>query len=1849
MKRVVIETSNLSKNTWNIIYKLIEKCYGRLEFSENDFEKLKSVALVVFDDNPKNIDVCTCYDYEKLEYSDLKSTDGKWIFNIIYDKQNTKENFADIIPYFLLKAKYTDYITLGIDLGGITEPNQKNSLIFKYSIFLFFIEDKKPALGEHSIYFINEKGIPNASSFKYKKSKPDVNKASREYLPLIKVNRDDYQYSFTSAMDENPTLLNQYISESTDKKVHEYKGPWFESWLKILFLKQKSIADLNEKEREQYEQLLHDYFVDIHELVQNIINHTDLKQGLLYANFTRKQDLYNVNDTIPPYPYSEIPDIAKYDNEQRFLEIGIYDFNKQGIGDVSTKKLEHWFGGETSTYEDSRHVGIRHFVNSVKNHRGFFSVETNQQGLGVDNKLWLDSSSMPKSGTPTKNIDGTFYHIILPILPPENIKTVDAVRDWRFNLENRTIKSVEKELYLSGFNSDKSINDTPKEKMESYVDKCAEAIVEETGFYGSIAIDIHKIEPKIVSEIFLVKLYKRLVSLYIKEEKVLSEVVFYGLSDTLIDGIYQDKGYKIAQHKINDGESSPSIEIPIILLSDDLRRLQIIAGKEDNEYNAINNGIKYYPKTKPIFSQTGNSSYDKKYDKLLENHYERIINNESVFPDGLSIILDNIIGRKTPGCRHQYPYTQLNNELVVKNYYEAYFLFQDSWFVERIALCIAKKLLIDIKFESKTTEKINVAIVGYKEYSNLLIEYIEQFLEKEGNSTTKIDVRFLAIANQKADNTDNEFVFDGISESDKPEKLDKIIIVIPINSSCQTHYFIEDALIEQFKIERDRCVHWTAVLVRDKEKPELTDQEKRYWTEIDISKKTVCYKNANNPESQLTVQYLIEKEGEWHYTLDDKFFPDVWKEEKTVNSTNNFSLNSKYIVSMPKMGVPENFDKSKNDERLEKCFKPYTCYGHIVNGANHQKYYFKTKDVVRNNIDKIKEWLHNCKVQDSENVCRIIVSLKGEEDFAYIVNSECFDGNAEIFTIDKSILRFDIPKKYKYLNSRYENKRISFSFVSHVLLTAEAFYQAKNVLSLIFPGKENIHFDYIFSLQCRLYDDRHQELLKHTSKDKFFSFSYLLIPPSSTNLDLDCHCSLCDLKSHYEKLRDKSTIFDCRKRIDSEIKKLEPKALDEVLSSPENEQVKDNRHWSRLKAKHDVFYELSLAHTDDEWASGLDKLFDENDSNLDFLDRKISLLKVLSLPELSQYVPVRYYIHQKLISELDNLFNKKSPDFDDLKLLKVILKQMSLLGMNALVRKYVIVHSWILYFRVRLNNPVDFASEKGDFGTDFQFFIKNVLFENEARSMWLGELLRTGKEENISYNNISISDTTLYNPLFSKPIDIKRKTLFGEYVGDINKFIDIKDVLNREYITFASRLFYDNTTIIRKSLETFENKKTLDSYCWGIPYKNKHDWMEESFKIISKSKDILQKPLIDDEKSNAINSFEDNAKDLLSMFRSLLGADIAFIAIRHKEEKKYKYYILTKVGENNSDDDLFNDWLERVSNAYYKKICDSPNCSVPISLCENLKDYAEGEIYFAGEPIRKEVCLHLKGESNNDNSVIAVFLFVNSDGKNSEFKIQLQEKCRMMLLLIPEIREYINRLHREGVREGVFNMWIEEGKSKRMYKRTNFTSNHKLDLGRWDFESLDETNYPRIYRGMYMLSNIVVSHMYSLLYANKKYDMSQTGTTLKQVFSPKFISLLDELNKTKWMSTLNHIDEVEIDCDIPMSTYILQSFVIQLIDNAFNKYANPRKQIEVTFRNDGFCISNDILSVDEDTLAKAKEDFDKKYDLNQIDKRIEGNDILEYGMTLISFIKYCQSVDMVCEPNFTIGKMPRFILTVKKY
>ncbi len=187
----------------------------------------------------------------------------------------------------------------------------------------------------------------------------------------------------------------------------------------------------------------------------------------------------------------------------------------------------------------------------------------------------------------------------------------------------------------------------------------------------------------------------------------------------------------------------------------------------------------------------------------------------------------------------------------------------------------------------------------------------------------------------------------------------------------------------------------------------------------------------------------------------------------------------------------------------------------------------------------------------------------------------------------------------------------------------------------------------------------------------------------------------------------------------------------------------------------------------------------------------------------------------------DFIFKKQIYKYDDVRKLKAILKSLSFLKSNALVRKDIITGAWAICFQAMnqlsveiaslndLKNKIDndhpgqdkvkdqllykvqiskkdietgklnfsdddektnierkirsiideelYTLNKGkialinNFRSEFQFYIKNAIFEDEAKSMYIGELLRTGNEMTVPIpKDFSISQTTHRNTLFTQ-------------------------------------------------------------------------------------------------------------------------------------------------------------------------------------------------------------------------------------------------------------------------------------------------------------------------------------------------------------------------------------------------------------------------------------------------------------------------------------------------------------------
>jgi hypothetical protein len=725
------------------------------------------------------------------------------------------------------------------------------------------------------------------------------------------------------------------------------------------------------------------------------------------------------------------------------------------------------------------------------------------------------------------------------------------------------------------------------------------------------------------------------------------------------------------------------------------------------------------------------------------------------------------------------------------------------------------------------------------------------------------------------------------------------------------------------------------------------------------------------------------------------------------------------------------------------------------------------------------------------------------------------------------------------------------------------------------------------------------------------------------------------------------------------------------------------------------------------------------------IDSKISFLKAISSPPLINYIKMRYYAHCKLLIELKKIFKTDFPKYDDLCLLKVILKQLSMLGSNALVRKDVIESAWDLYFEVRkqisekannicskkkqieiklekldksqkgsaitllfqgqkreleteikklqneYNELQDKISECKNFNSVFQFFIKNATFDDEAQSMWLGELLRTGTEIQ-DYDQFSISKTHVNNSLFEEKFRKENK-------------LNIPNELRQEYINFLVWLFYDNTTIIRKTLENFEKElskdaelkncffennqlKNLETLYLEVPDKVPDNDVKSkiSVKNLFKSKiekqyyyssikkyqdnpdgiDFIEKLIcvlyaklklekLNDEKILKPDMFHDNIKSLLEIFAKIMDADAAIFAMKGK------------INENIHDIHLINSivfsgkQIIDIDEQYYTyKILkqEEKNYSTyPYPIIKNYKLYDRKEEFTEKSELGYEHMNILwinnplkNGKNEDENNLVAVisFLYNKHIENESEYNIESQEHGRLLLLLKNELEKFIERV----LKNKISNLWVEKTESDRKFEKiyrdnNHFMKEHVLTLSgsNIDLDLLEKDKFISVYESWHSFANMTITWLFSNLIVGGANNLYSDGTKLNDVFDDKYLSLLNKFKETRWKSGGNLIlpqfDTVS-DIKIKFHKQLLRVFVFQCIDNAmYSKHCmSSQKTTTLCIDDNKVKIRNDCPPDKEKEYIQEKEIFEKyKY------QKIKSLNIDDYScITLKSLESYCK-------------------------
>jgi hypothetical protein len=291
------------------------------------------------------------------------------------------------------------------------------------------------------------------------------------------------------------------------------------------------------------------------------------------------------------------------------------------------------------------------------------------------------------------------------------------------------------------------------------------------------------------------------------------------------------------------------------------------------------------------------------------------------------------------------------------------------------------------------------------------------------------------------------------------------------------------------------------------------------------------------------------------------------------------------------------------------------------------------------------------------------------------------------------------------------------------------------------------------------------------------------------------------------------------------------------------------------------------------------------------------------------------------------------------------------------------------------------------------------------------------------------------------------------------------------------------------------------------------------------------------------------------------------------------------------------------------------------------------------------VCCQLLGMDNSKgcHSYFGAVTYLYDDNEIS-FQIKKLECSRILLLLKLEIDKYVNECNKDKL----FELWLKNMNTINRFKRINLSSNHSLSLDGWDFEKLDFENYKKMDNGFYMLSNLVISHLFSMLTTEHGISIKSVTKNIDEIFSNKFLSLLEEISINRWGGKLKIIKKNDDDDGhrFTENALIIQSFVIQCINNAYEKLTkkndNEHFVIKLIIGTSSVEIRNNFPGIEMTKILKEKKKFDNLYKVNIIKQNLALDRMSDYGMTLSSLLIYGNTDVMKCECGFDLSGDPSF-------
>lgn len=402
-----------------------------------------------------------------------------------------------------------------------------------------------------------------------------------------------------------------------------------------------------------------------------------------------------------------------------------------------------------------------------------------------------------------------------------------------------------------------------------------------------------------------------------------------------------------------------------------------------------------------------------------------------------------------PGFKIPRSHYRIGGKIHITDFYFAKRIFQNSFFASKFAYLLIKR--IDQVFTSREIEtfcKEGVTLVGYGLYAELLLSLTEKFWAKRWKTdNTKLN------HNLVSDEGDMRMI-------KSSQLLPHVILIIPIASTFSTALKVEEFIVKEKYPGRVNPNHFNLLHVRDMS-PQAEDLRKEFrWKEPEADARMVRVDSLfDRVQKERMEHFFVALPTSWQsvekcaHCYPSRFGAGKLVNEECLIETNSTSLVPAVVFSFPTIRRLTD----EEDKRTYRFNAGMMKYSVLPNSSGFINYTFNSEEFLQLNEDKIRIWLEKLakaeySQDDNRNLHTLIISSCHQSNVAFVnlVNDLLFNSSANIIHYDP---RNDFIENFEVTYGNDINTADRIVFVDDSLKQGSTFLRINDFVSYVLKSK----------------------------------------------------------------------------------------------------------------------------------------------------------------------------------------------------------------------------------------------------------------------------------------------------------------------------------------------------------------------------------------------------------------------------------------------------------------------------------------------------------------------------------------------------------------------------------------------------------------------------------------------------------------------------------------------------------------------------------------------------------------------------------------------------------------------------